>query len=102
LQLAFEAKVTLAKLKYKLNSKLSFNLQKAVISHFNTKSTFYKFAKQYTIYDQSLKAIKERESRVRKPRTNANKTNTLTSANALAIITAITTTLLTTPCINTF
>ena len=51
LQLASEAKVALIKLKYKLNSKLSFNLQKAIISHFNTKSTFYKFAKQYTIYD---------------------------------------------------
>ena len=49
LQLASEAKVALAKLKYKLNSKLSFSLQKAIISHFNTKSTFYKFAKQYTI-----------------------------------------------------
>ena len=51
LQLAFEAKVAFAKLKYKLNSKLSFALQKAIISHFNTESTFYKFAKQYTIYD---------------------------------------------------
>jgi hypothetical protein len=51
LQLAFKAKVILVELKYKLNSKLCFNLQKAVISHFNTKSTFYKFAKQYMIYN---------------------------------------------------
>ena len=51
LQLASEAKVAPAKLKYKLNSKLSFSLQKAVISHFNTESTFYEFAKQCTIYD---------------------------------------------------
>ena len=51
LQLASEAKVAPAKLKYKLNSKLSFSLQKAIISHFNTESTFYKFAKQYTIYN---------------------------------------------------
>jgi len=98
LQLASEAKVAPAKLKYELNSKLSFNLQKAVISHFNTESTFYKFAKQCTIYNQSLKAIKERESRVRKPRTDANKTNTPTTA--LAITTATTTT--TTPRTNTF
>jgi hypothetical protein len=98
LQLAFEAKVASAKLKYKLNSKLSFNLQKAVISHFNTESTFYKFAKQCTIYDQSLKAIEERESRVRKPYIDANKTNTLISTIALAI----TTTLPTTPYTNTF
>jgi len=38
-------------LPYKLNSKLSFSLYKAVISHFNTKLTFYKFAKQYKIYN---------------------------------------------------
>jgi lysozyme family protein len=95
LQLASEAKVALAKLKYKLNSKLSFSLQKAVISHFNTESTFYKFAKQYTIYDQSLKAIKERESHVQKPR-NINKTNTPT-ATTPTITTATTTTLPTPP-----
>ena len=100
LQLASEAKVALAKLKYELNSKLSFSLQKAVILHFNTESTFYEFAKQCTIYDQSLKAIKERESRVRKPYTDANKTNTFIPATALA--TATTTTLPTTPCTNTF
>ena len=40
LLLANKAKVALAKLKYKLNSKLSFGLQKAVISHFNTELTF--------------------------------------------------------------
>ena len=96
--MASEAKVAPAKLKYKLNSKLSFNLQKAIISHFNTESTFYKFAKQYTIYDQSLKAIKERESRVCKPYTDANKTNT--PITALAITTATATT--TTPYTNTF
>jgi hypothetical protein len=99
LHLASKAKVAFAELKYKLNSKLSFSLQKAVISHFNTESTFHEFAKQCTIYDQSLKAIKERESRVRKPR-DANKTNTPTFATALA--TTITTTLLTTPRTNTF
>ena len=96
LQLASEAKVASAELKYKLNSKLSFSLQKAVISHFNTESTFYKFAKQCTIYDQSLKAIEERESRVQKPR-DANKTNTPTATTL-----AITTTLPTTPRTNTF
>ena len=68
--------------------------------HFNTESTFYKFAKQYTIYDQSLKAIKECESRVRKPRIDANKTNTPIPAIALA--TTTTTTLPTTPRTNTF
>jgi hypothetical protein len=87
LQLASKAKVAFAKLKYKLNSKLSFSLQKAVISHFNTKLTFYKFAKQYTICNQSLKAIKERKSYICKP-CNANKTNTLISTTAL--ITTIT------------
>ena len=45
LQLASKAKVALIKLKYKLNNKLSFSLQKAVILHFNIKLTFYKFAK---------------------------------------------------------
>jgi hypothetical protein len=104
LQLAFKAKVAFAKLKYKLNSKLSFNFQKAIISHFNTKSTFYEFAKQCTIYDQSLKAIKERESRVCKPCIDANKTNTPLSATALAlaITTTTTITLLITPYTNTF
>jgi len=52
------------------------------------------------IYNQSLKAIKERKSHIRKPYTDANKTNTPISAIALAIIT--TTTLLTTPRTNTF
>jgi hypothetical protein len=51
LQLAFKAKVAPAKLKYKLNSKLSFSLQKAIILHFNTELIFYKFAKQYIIYN---------------------------------------------------
>ena len=104
LQLAFKAKVALAKLKYELNSKLSFSLQKAVISHFNTELTFYKFTKQYTIYNQSFKAIKERESRVQKP-CDANKINTLTTtlAIALAITTTTTITLPTiTPRTNTF
>ena len=96
--MASEAKVALAELKYKLNSKLSFSLQKAVILHFNTESTFYEFAKQCTIYDQSLKAIKERESRVRKPCINANKTNTPTTALAITTATATTTT----PRTNTF
>jgi hypothetical protein len=68
--------------------------------HFNTESTFYKFAKQYTIYNQSLKAIKERELRVYKPYIDANKTNTLTTTPATAL--AITTTLPITPCTNTF
>ena len=88
--MTFQAKVALVELKYKLNSKLSFGLQKAVISHFNTELSFYEFAKQCTIYDQSLKAIKECESRVYKPCIDANKTNTL--ATTLAITTAITTT----------
>ena len=83
-----------------MNIKLSFGLQKAIISHFNIKSTFYKSAKQYTIYDQSLKAIKKRESRIRKPYIDANKTNTPISAIALA--TTTTTTLPTTPRTNTF
>jgi len=97
LLLASEAKIAPDELKYELNSKLSFGLQKAVISHFNTESTFQEFAKQCTIYDQSLKAIKERESRVRKPR-DANKTNTATTAPAITTATATTTT----PRTNTF
>jgi len=59
--------------------------------HFNTKLAFYKFAKQYIIYNQSLKAIKERELYVQKP-CNSNKTNTSISAIALAIITTLLTT----------
>ena len=53
---------------------------------------------QYTIYDQSLKAIKERESRVCKPYTDANKTNTPITALAITTTTATTTT----PRTNTF
>jgi len=68
--------------------------------HFNTKLTFYKFAKQYTIYNQPLKAIEECESRVQKPY-NANKTNTLIIALAITIAT-ITTLPTITPCTNTF
>ena len=84
-----------------MNIKLSFGLQKAIISHFNIKSTFYKSAKQYTIYDQSLKAIKKRESRVYKLYIDANKINTPIFATTL--MTIITTTLpTTTSCINTF
>ena len=40
MQLANKAKIALIKLKYKLNSKLLFGLQKAIISHFNTELTF--------------------------------------------------------------
>jgi hypothetical protein len=67
LQLSSEAKISAADLKYELNSKLSFSLQKAVISHFNSDISFQEFAKQCAVYDQSLKAIEERESRTRKP-----------------------------------
>jgi hypothetical protein len=70
--------------------------------HFNTKLTFYKFATQYTIYNQSLKAIEECKSRVYKPYIDANKTNTLIFATATALATTITITLLITPYINTF
>ena len=69
--------------------------------HFNTKLTFYKFAKQYTIYNQPLKAIEECESRVQKPY-NANKTNTPTTALATALAITTITTLLTTLYTNTF
>jgi len=68
--------------------------------HFNTKLTFYKFAKQYTIYNQSLKAIKERESHVQKPR-NINKTNT-PIITALAITTTLPTMTLTTINLNPY
>jgi hypothetical protein len=67
LRLAQEAKISPDDLKYELNSRLSFSLQKAVITQFNSNSLFKEFAKDCGIYDQSLKAIEERESRNRKP-----------------------------------
>jgi hypothetical protein len=45
LQLANKAKIVPMELKYELNNKLLFSLQKAVISHFNTDSSFQEFAK---------------------------------------------------------
>jgi hypothetical protein len=76
LQLSNEAKITKEDLKYELNSKLSFTLQKAVISHFNSDLSFQEFAKQCGIYDQSLRAIEAREARTRRTLNPANTTTT--------------------------
>ena len=45
--------------KYELYTKLSFSLQKAVITNYNSDNTVQEFAKQCTVFDQSLKAIEE-------------------------------------------
>ena len=42
---------------------MSFGLQKAVITNYNSEGTVQEFAKQCTVFDQSLKAIEEREGR---------------------------------------
>jgi hypothetical protein len=42
---------------------LSFGLQKAVITNYNSEGTVQEFAKQCTVFDQSLKVIEEREGR---------------------------------------
>jgi hypothetical protein len=63
LQLAGEAKIAIMDQKYKLYTKLSFSLQKAVITNYNSDNTVQEFAKQCTVFDQSLKAIEEREGR---------------------------------------
>jgi hypothetical protein len=78
LQLSNEAKIIKNDLKYELYSKLSFALQKAVISHFNSDISFQEFAKQCGIYDQSLRAIEARESRTKKSGTLISPTNTKT------------------------
>jgi hypothetical protein len=64
--LASEAKIVPSELKDELNNKLPFDLQERVIQYFHTDSTLQEFAKQCTVYDQSIKAIDERRSRVRK------------------------------------
>jgi Zinc knuckle len=63
LQLAGEAKIAITDQKYELYTKLSFGLQKAVITNYNSEGTVQEFAKQCTVFDQSLKAIEEREGR---------------------------------------
>jgi hypothetical protein len=63
LQLAGEAKIAITDQKYELYTKLSFGLQKAVITNYNSDNTVQEFAKQCTVFDQSLKAIEEREGR---------------------------------------
>jgi len=63
LRLASEAKIAITDQKYELYTKLSFSLQKAVITNYNSDNTVQEFAKQCTIFDQSLKAIEDREGR---------------------------------------
>jgi hypothetical protein len=62
--LSGKAKIATSDLKYELNNKLSFNLQKQVIvqSHDNNVS-LKAFADQCGIVDQSLKAISKRQNR---------------------------------------
>jgi hypothetical protein len=62
--LSGKAKIATSDLKYKLNNKLSFNLQKQVIVQSYNNNVFLKaFADQYRIVDQSLKAISKRQNR---------------------------------------
>jgi hypothetical protein len=64
--LSGKAKIATSDLKYKLNNKLSFNLQKQVIvQSYNNNISLKAFADQYRIVDQSLKAISKRQNRSR-------------------------------------
>jgi hypothetical protein len=64
--LSGKAKIAASDLKYELNNKLSFNLQKQVIvQSYNDNVSLKAFADQYRIVDQSLKAISKRQNRSR-------------------------------------
>ena len=73
---ASEAKISPAEWKYELYMKLATDLQKAVISPFNQQSSFQEFAKECAVYDQSLKAIQEREARFSGRSKTSNKETT--------------------------
>jgi hypothetical protein len=80
LHLSGKAKIATSDLKYELNNKLSFNLQKQVIVQSHDDNISLKaFADQCGIVDQSLKAIMERQNR---NRLTTGRTNTQGSAPA--------------------
>jgi len=65
LQQASEAKLPASEYKYELNTRLSFDLQRAVLIHFNDNEiSATQFASYCTKYDHSLRGIAERENRV--------------------------------------
>jgi len=61
--MADEAQIAPTEWTYKMYMKLPFDLQKSVILAFNKESSYKEFARECGIYDQSLKAIQERENR---------------------------------------
>lgn len=64
LHLSGRARIAQSELKYELNNKLSFNLQKQVIVQFHDDNISLKsFAAQCGVIDQSLKAINERQNK---------------------------------------
>ena len=70
-----EAQISPAELKYELNHKLPFDLQKQVLREFRDNSyTLKLFADYYSITDQTLKGIEERQTRTKRP-TEKNQTN---------------------------
>jgi hypothetical protein len=81
-QLANEAQISPTDLKYELNYKLSFDLQKHVLREFrDPQHTLREFADYCTVADQSLRSINERQNKTRDNRPNRNQ-NTSQNQNS--------------------
>jgi hypothetical protein len=75
-RIANEAQISPAELKYELNHKLPFDLQKQVLREFRDNSyTLKLFADYCSITDQTLRGIEERQTRAKRL-TEKNQTNT--------------------------
>ncbi|OJD10369.1 hypothetical protein ACJ73_09822 [Blastomyces percursus] len=69
LHLAGESELPVSEYKYELNEKLSFDLQKLVITEFHASSSFDTFSKHCSQVAHTLKKINDIQSRTRKPNT---------------------------------
>jgi hypothetical protein len=81
LHLSGRAQIAESELKFELNNKLSFELQRSVISQFHSNLTLREFAEHCGVIDQSLKIIAERQNRVRR---NAGQSNTTKPTESVA------------------
>ena len=86
MHLSGRAQIATPELKYELNNKLSFDLQRQVIAQFHADIPLKAFADHCGVIDQSLKAINERQNRNRS--TASNRTTTApTQTPITAVIT---------------
>ena len=74
LYLAGEASISRDNYKYKINTKLAFDLQKAVVTNFISSSSFNEFSTHCSQVFHTLQNIASMESRLRRPQ-NSGRAN---------------------------